>query len=556
MRVFAYHKQSKHSYRKGYAPGPKRLSWDSQPNPYRIFASAPQTSLSFLRVATASPSILCHKDKVKPIDSENAIDCISKLFFYSLSLSAMKSIPGGSSWDLRVNPSSGNLHPTETFIILPQGLYHYMPKEHALALRCSFESNPSFSELCSDLNLSREKTKGLIAFSSILWRESWKYGSRALRYCNHDVGHAIAALTISASLQGLETRVMDSIDANVLEKLIGIDRVEDYQVVEEIDVIHCLIAVGSEFEPNLGDPRDRNLEKFFRSVKQAKWFGRANRLSSEFIDWDGIAEAEESLRFCSRQLSSFSPSKEFVFSGQIPFKDSSHSLPELIRNRRSVWEMNPSYQMRNQDFWDILKLLVSVNQESPVWNAVQHWKCRIHLAIFVHRVERVESGLYIFSRTRPDDQGFASFASTINLDLESCEVLSDSSLELKLFRYLAGDVSQLAGTLCCQQNIARDGAFTVLMMGNLGEAVEDEGPAAYERIHWESGMIGQLLYLGAEAAGVNGTGIGCFFDTEIHQDVFGIPDDSCWQCFYGFAVGEGVPDRRIASTDPYASIRR
>jgi len=33
----------------------------------------------------------------------------------------------------------------------------------------------------------------LLGLSSIHWREAWKYGERAFRYCQHDIGHAIAS---------------------------------------------------------------------------------------------------------------------------------------------------------------------------------------------------------------------------------------------------------------------------------------------------------------------------------------------------------------------------
>ena len=55
----------------------------------------------------------------------------------SLGLSAWKSIPG-NSWALRVNPSSGNLHPTEAHLILPTlpgvtaGVFHCNSYLHAL----------------------------------------------------------------------------------------------------------------------------------------------------------------------------------------------------------------------------------------------------------------------------------------------------------------------------------------------------------------------------------------------------------------------------------------
>ncbi len=47
------------------------------------------------------------------------------------------------SWYLRMNPSSGNLHPTEAYAVLPArewlpggaGVYHYAPLAHALEQR-------------------------------------------------------------------------------------------------------------------------------------------------------------------------------------------------------------------------------------------------------------------------------------------------------------------------------------------------------------------------------------------------------------------------------------
>lgn len=34
----------------------------------------------------------------------------------------------------------------------------------------------------------------------------------------------------------------------------------------------------------------------------------------------------------------------------------------------------------------------------------------------------------------------------------------------------------------------------------------------YPRLFWETGVLGQVLYLEAHAAGLSATGIGCFFD--------------------------------------------
>jgi len=65
-------------------------------------------------------------------------------------------------------------------------------------------------------------------------------------------------------------------------------------------------------------------------------------------------------------------------------------------------------------------------------------------------------------------------------------------------------------------------------------------------------MLGQVLYLEAEAAGVRGTGIGCFFDDVVH-DALGLEGDR-FRDLYHFTIGGAVEDRRLTTTP--ATTRR
>jgi len=47
--------------------------------------------------------------------------------------------------------------------------------------------------------------------TSIHWREAWKYGQRAYRYCQHDAGHAIGAISIAAAGLGWQARILDDL---------------------------------------------------------------------------------------------------------------------------------------------------------------------------------------------------------------------------------------------------------------------------------------------------------------------------------------------------------
>jgi hypothetical protein len=66
-----------------------------------------------------------------------ALPAIGLFLRHALGLSAWKSYRG-SRLSLRVNPSSGNLHPTEAYVIADRHVWHYAPDRHALEARCVF----------------------------------------------------------------------------------------------------------------------------------------------------------------------------------------------------------------------------------------------------------------------------------------------------------------------------------------------------------------------------------------------------------------------------------
>jgi hypothetical protein len=66
--------------------------------------------------------------------------------------------------------------------------------------------------------------------------------------------------------------------------------------------------------------------------------------------------------------------------------------------------------------------------------------------------------------------------------------------------------------------------------------------------------VGQVLYLEAEAAGVRGTGIGCFFDDPVHE-IVGIKALAV-QSLYHFTIGGAVEDVRLQTLLPYHHVTR
>ena len=113
-QMIAYHEASKHHYRT-YAPGPGYLDWATQPDPFRRYTGAQVIPLARPAPDDDLPYEAGFMPGLAPVAPLDAAS-VSRLFFDTLALSAWKEY-GDERWALRVNPSSGNLHPTEGYLI-------------------------------------------------------------------------------------------------------------------------------------------------------------------------------------------------------------------------------------------------------------------------------------------------------------------------------------------------------------------------------------------------------------------------------------------------------
>jgi hypothetical protein len=104
----------------------------------------------------------------------------------------------------------------------------------------------------------------------------------------------------------------------------------------------------------------------------------------------------------------------------------------------------------------------------------------------------------------------------------------------------------------CHQDIAGTSAFSLGMIAKFKEVIT-AAPYRYRHLFWEAGMIGQVLYLEAEAHGARGTGIGCFFDDAVHE-IMGF-DDNRYQSLYHFTVGKPIEDTRLSTYAPYHHLQ-
>jgi len=533
--VLAYHERTKHHFRR-YAAGPGGLDWATQPDPFRTYAGSARLELPLLAAdALPAPYADLYRPGTlapRPLTLAN----LAALLELAFGLSAWKAY-GDTRWALRCNPSSGNLHPTEAYVAvqgcagIADGVHHYLSRDHALEQRCTLAGG------------ERLLPEGafLLGLSSIHWREAWKYGERAYRYCQHDVGHAIAATRFAAATLGWRTRIVEDWSDEEIAALLGLDRDEDFGEAEREQPDAILLVDTTRTSSRAGG---EGVEASRLRKRTSQWSGRANRLSPRHAhDWPAI---EEVARACAKPATRDLPWHAPALPAPLD-SPCQASAALIIKQRRSAQEFDAVTSIAAATFYRMLDMTLPRAGVAP-WDAIA-WPPRIHLALFVHRVEGLVPGVYLLPR---DHQIEPRLRAELSADFDWVRA-EGCPAHLPLYRVAAADARQAAKALSCHQDIAADGAFSLGMLAEYERSLSD-APWVYRQLFWEAGMLGQVLYLEAEAAGVRGTGIGCFFDDGVH-DVLGIRGR--WlQSLYHFTVGGPLTDTRLQTLPPYAHLQR
>ena len=559
LQVKNYHQQTKHEFNR-FAKSLGYLDWANQPDPFRRFQEAPLIFLPLLELdeEPISPSYEALFQKSTIPSQPVRLHTLSRFCEYALSLTAWKEY-NSTRWSLRSNPSSGNLHPTEGYLFigdLPElsleaGLYHYAPKEHGLEHRWQVSSGVAQSIL---QHLPRESF--LVGLSSIHWREAWKYGERAFRYCQHDIGHAIGTLRIAAATLGWNLVVLSGTSDDTIEKFLGLQRQEDFHTSErEYPELLAAVWPGTiQASLEIGLAFEKPSEKLLVS---GEWKGTANRLSKDDpVHWEIIEEVQEASWKSTQEFESISFSSSSASQDSHTGKGSELLAGQIIHQRRSAVAFDGHTSLSVDRFYTMLLRTLPHNQlpvsDRPIpWDALP-WNPTVHLALFVHRVDGLEPGMYWLNRN-PHEQGVADFQSNMHEQFV-WTIPENCPSQLPLYLLEKGDAKNLAMQLSCGQEIASDSAFTLGMIAEFDENLETYGPWFYKRLFWETGLIGQVFYLEAEAAGVRATGIGCFFDDPVHR-VLGFYPNTQWQSLYHFTVGGPVEDARLTTLPPYEHLR-
>ena len=282
-----------------------------------------------------------------------------------------------------------------------------------------------------------------------------------------------------------------------------------------------------------------------------QWFGRASALDAyPMYRWPLIGEVAGATRrpdgFAPSQSGRLAPARAAGLApstagsgGFAACRDDAPAAVPLLLGRRSAQRFSADYLMDLRVFTGLLAVL-----DAPVPAALDASRMAqigpLVPVLWVHRVEGLAPGVYVLARDAEcplSNTGRAVSAVGDRFDLRLRQASE------------AGPLQRLARELHCHQQIAAHACVTIGLVARFASVIRRD-PPAYRDLFRAAGLTGQALYLAAEASGLRGTGVGCFFDDPVHA-LLGI-EGGDYQTLYHFTVGMPVPDPRIETLPAYA----
>lgn len=515
-----YHESTKHS-EISLMTSRHYLDLDNRPLPFKVYTELLSYPLP-LDFSQHTLNAITSISRIYPQTSENAAPDITRTNLNTKSLAEILFFSGGitreikyplSTYYMRAASATGALYPIELYIVcqdladLKAGVYHFDPADFRLTQIRTGDYRSELAAAAGD-NKSIITSPITIIFTSIAWRNAWKYQARSYRHWFWDSGVIAANLLATTVSMGLPTRlIMGFVDDKISQLLC----VEDHR---EAAVVMATIGIGlskdllpkeDKLIPYLPIPKIRPLSKKGETDYPEIWIlNDSSKLFSKEEVKEWINEDNPSIIPVYKQSSALAEildrqplSRDQYNSSNVP------NLCEVILRRGSSRRFSRS----SVSFSVLSTILQSSTRGVPLDIFKENGDSLIDIYLIANDINGLTPGGYFFNR-------------------------NSQSLE-QLKRNVSRNMS---GYLCLGQSLFSDASAVFFLMTDLQSVLKSLGNRGYRASQFEAGVIVGKIYLAAYAQQIGASG-STFFDDAVTE--FFSPHASNKSTM--IVVGIGVP---------------
>jgi SagB-type dehydrogenase family enzyme len=535
-----YHQTTKHS-EASLMTSRHYLDFDNKPIPFKVYLELPSIALpinfsipevnaiscisgiisqtSHDAKGTAATTISKDTAATTITASKIDIESLAEILFFSAGITREMKYPYGTYY-MRAASATGALYPIELYVVcddispnLTAGVYHFSPADFSLT---EIRKGRYKSYLAAATNNQDILTSPVsIIFTSLAWRNAWKYQARSYRHWFWDSGVITANLLATTAAMGFPTRIiMGFVDDNVDKLLCLGDQKEAAIAMADIGVGLSRDTTTNQQQQgeqhkisDLPSPKIRPLSKRGEINYPEIWeLNRASKLTSkqEVRAWINNAHHHLLARIPPYSQERGTDNDNNVIPDELEENiNNSFSLKETILRRGSSRKF-----ARTAISLSTLKTILYTSTRGVPMDIFKDGNSLIDIYFIANAVDGLTPGGY-----------FYDLNTTYFEKIKEIATSRDISAYLCLGQPLFGDASAVFFLLTDLQSILRS-------LGNRG----------YRASQFEAGIIAGKIYLAAYALGIGASG-STFFDDAVTEFFFPHASNKSTM----IAVGVGVP---------------
>ena len=477
--VLNYHRATNHSVESVQANN-LTLDFSNLPRTYKLYRRLETVVLPETEVTSALPALNALSTTTAPSKTEAIPTLVDLSVILKLSAGITKwlTVPNGKM-AFRAASCTGAMYNIELYVLcadlegLPAGVYQYGVHDNALRQIRSGDFRGVLTDATA-LNETVANSPATIIYTSVFWRNAWKYQDRAYRHAFWDGGTILANSLALAGSRDLPTKVITGFVDDSLNRVIDVDGVKEASLF--------LLPIGyapSSHASTLPAPQRLNLETLPYSPQEINYpLIHSTHLQSSFTS---TAEVE---KWRTPKLSATTATLTGNLTPLAVAPTAIHPqkpIEEVILQRGSTRR----FQESPISYTDLSTMLRSATSGVDGDYIKEVGASLNDIYLIVNAVDGLSSGTYAFHR------------STQELEL-LCE----------------GEFRDDAGHLGLNQALAHDAAVNVYFMANLDAVTKDLGPRGYRAAQLDASTTAGRLYLAAYSLGLGASGL-TFFDDEV-----------------------------------------
>lgn len=501
------------------------LDFANRPIPFKIYISDfpvytlpsnfPHPILDAITsISSTTPKKLDTRDNgvTYPYSSEElGIGDLAEILFFSAGITRVIRTNSGTYY-MRAASATGALYPIELYVVcsnlapdLEAGVYHFNPAEFSLTQIRKGDYRHYLAAAMAEPAKTLTSPVNLI-FTSLAWRNAWKYQARSYRHWFWDSGVIVANFLATTLAIGLKTDLnMGFVDEKVdrllcleshKEATIAIGNVsgkrKDQHPPEDLSLQKKKKeTMGKEFQ-EASIPKIRPLSGSETSYPEIWTLHEASSLFSEGESREWVNGIKSDGKLSKAQINfNYESSENSGVLNRLPMSPLHHdklpnnipSLAEVVLKRGSTRR----FANASIPFSILATILTSSTRGIPFDFFREEDTSLIDIYLICNDVEGVPAGGYFFNRK----------LNTLDL------------LKLKVSR-------EVSGYLCLGQSLFSQASAVLFLMTNLQKVLEALGNRGYRASQFEAGIIAGKIYLAAYAQGVGASG-STFFDDAVTE---------------------------------------